>query len=72
MAIPSDLKFSPAVYNHGDWWKDHVRYFKFRRQGIDIVCAAFEQLSGRPAKANVVVATGWSETFLKYSDLIKM
>ena len=25
-----------------------------------------------PARANVIVVTGWSETFLKYSELIKM
>lgn len=70
MALPCDLKFFPAVYNNGEWWKEHVRYFKFRRQGIDIVCASFEQKIN--ARANVIVVTGWNETFLKYSELIKV
>ncbi len=71
--MPCDLKYSPKVYNHEDWWKDHVQYSKFRRQGIDIICASFEQTDPqRQAIGNVVVVTGWSETFLKYSELIKM
>ena len=45
-----------------------MQYSKFNRQGIDIVCAAFEHPN--PVGC-VVFVTGWSETFLKYPDLIR-
>lgn len=67
MIAPCELAYEPPI--HGDWWKKHVKYSKFRRQGIDITCASFEQSI---AKANVVVVVGWSETFLSYSEIIKV
>jgi len=53
---------------HTDWWKKHVRYSTFNRQGIDIFCASFVHAK---AKGNVVFVTGWNESFLKYAELIK-
>ena len=64
-----DLEYVPPI--NAEWWKEHIKYIKFRRQGIDLVGGIFEQKS-KVARANVVLLTGWSETFLKYSELIKM
>jgi len=67
-----DLNFTPVEC--GDWLESHVVYSKFNRQGINIICAAFEHpvTGGRKPRANIVLVTGWSETFLKYSTLIKV
>lgn len=51
-----------------EWWKKTCVYSKFRRQGIDIVCASFEHTK---PKANVVLVTGLFESFLKYNEIIK-
>jgi alpha-beta hydrolase superfamily lysophospholipase len=64
------IKQYPPI--HTEWWKEHVRYIKFRRQGIDIIGAKFEQKTGNAVRANVIVITGWSECFLKYVEIIKM
>ncbi|KAJ1426738.1 Alpha/Beta hydrolase protein [Ochromonadaceae sp. CCMP2298] len=53
---------------NSQWWNSHVSYSKFRRQGIDIVCASFKQ---KNAKANVVFVTGLMESFVKYSETIQ-
>jgi alpha-beta hydrolase superfamily lysophospholipase len=53
---------------NSQWWTAHVSYSKFRRQGIDIVCASFKQ---KNAKANVVFVTGLMESFVKYSETIQ-
>lgn len=50
------------------WWKENVAYSKFRRQGIDIVCASFKH---EEPKANVVFITGLTESFVKYSETIQ-
>lgn len=63
-----DIKYAPVV--NSSWWIENVKYLKFRRQGIDIIGAQFEQ-PGNNARANVIVLCGWSETFLKYSETIK-
>ena len=70
--IPApELSFVPiGSPEEEEWWRKHCVYSKFRRQGIDIVCASFEQPSGK-SKANVVVVTGLLESFLKYNELIK-
>ena len=62
----SDLRAQPV--DNSDWWAKHAKYCYFNRQGLDITCALFENPN---AKANVIFLTGWSETFLKYSELIK-
>ena len=62
------LDYSPVT--RADWWKEHVQYSKFNRQGIDITCASFEH-SNSTAKANIIFLTGWNETFLKYNILIE-
>jgi hypothetical protein len=66
MRTPADINVSPIV--NEEWWKEHVAYSKFRRQGIDIICASFVQ--SKP-KANVIFLTGLMESFLKYSEFIE-
>lgn len=68
LSAPSVTACPPV---NSEWWKDHVHYLKFRRQGIDIIGAKFEQKSGL-SRGNVVVITGWSECFVKYSEMIRM
>jgi lysophospholipase len=46
-----------------------VQYSKFRRQGLDIICATFLHKKG--AKANLIFLTGLTESFLKYSEVIQ-
>jgi hypothetical protein len=48
-----DLKASPI--ENSDWWGAHVRYSIFNRQGLDIVCAVFENPR---ARGNVIFLTG--------------
>mmetsp|Transcript_22059 Transcript_22059/g.37350 ORF Transcript_22059/g.37350 Transcript_22059/m.37350 type:complete len:390 (+) Transcript_22059:136-1305(+) len=62
----SNLEHVPI--EHEEWWRETVRYSKFNRQGIDIVCASFEH---RKPKGVIIFVTGWSESFLKYPDLIR-
>lgn len=66
MRTPYDISVSPIT--NFEWWNAHVSYSKFRRQGIDIVCASFKQ---KNAKANVVFVTGLMESFIKYSETIQ-
>jgi len=66
MKKPVDVDYLPI--DNEEWWKIHVKYFIFDRQGLDITCAEFQHPNPR---ANVVLITGWNETFLKYSILIK-
>jgi len=56
----SNLEHVPI--EHEEWWRETVRYSKFNRQGIDIVCASFEH---RKPKGVIIFVTGWSESFLK-------
>lgn len=60
------MQFSPVTEE--EWWNEHVEYVTLNRQRLDISTAIFRH--PRP-KALVVIVTGWSETFLKYSDLIR-
>jgi lysophospholipase len=50
------------------WWESHVVYSKFRRQGIDIICASFKHAA---PKANIIFLTGLTESFIKYSEVIQ-
>jgi hypothetical protein len=59
------VQYSPVTQT--EWWNAHVEYAKFNRQGVDVLTARFVHPTPRAA---VVVLTGWSETFLKYSDFI--
>jgi alpha-beta hydrolase superfamily lysophospholipase len=47
------------------WWNRNVTYSKFRRQGIEIICASF--LQPKP-KANILFICGLCESFIKYSE----
>jgi alpha-beta hydrolase superfamily lysophospholipase len=60
------MQFSPVVEE--EWWNNHVEYSKLNRQRLDISTAIFRQ--PKP-KAIVVIVTGWSESYLKYSELIR-
>ena len=60
------MQFSPTIEE--EWWDEHVEYAKFNRQRLDISSAVFHH--PRP-KAIVVLVTGLSDTFLKYSELIR-
>ena len=62
----STLEYFPI--EHENWWGEYVKYTKFNRQGLDIVCASFEHHN--PIGC-ILLVTGWNETFLKYSDLIR-
>lgn len=66
---PLDEKYTPLPNEIGEWWDSHVVFSKFKRQGLDIVCASFEH-SSKPL-ANIILVTGWSETFLKYAEVVK-
>jgi len=67
--IPCDLRYTTPI--NKSFWNDNVKYIKFHRQGVDLYGASFEQINQK-AKANVILLTGWSETFLKYSEIIKL
>ena len=62
-----------------DWWNANVIYSKFRRQGIDIVCACFKHKQPQQQqsqqhiypKANIIFITGLTESFIKYSEIIQ-
>lgn len=45
-----------------------MKYSKFRRQGIDIICASAEHPHPR---AKIVFLTGLAECFIKYSEVIQ-
>jgi alpha-beta hydrolase superfamily lysophospholipase len=66
MRIPCEVSAGPVT--NFEWWTAHVSYSKFRRQGIDIVCASFKH---KNAKANLVFVTGLMESFIKYSETIQ-
>jgi lysophospholipase len=68
MRIPCEVTAVPLT--NTKWWTDHVQHSKFRRQGIDIICASFIQ--PKTAKANLVLVTGLMESFLKYSEVIQL
>lgn len=67
MRTPCEVAAGPIT--NFEWWNAHVAYSKFRRQGIDIVCASFKHQ--QIAKANIVFVTGLMESFLKYSETIQ-
>lgn len=50
------------------WWNTNAKFSKFSRQGVDIICASF---INPQAKANILLVTGLTESFLKYSELIQ-
>ena len=69
-----DVKVSPIV--NEEWWNKHVTYSRFRRQGIDIICASFQHSIKQDTKqstpiANVIFITGLTESFIKYSETIQ-
>lgn len=64
----TSIEVSAAPLTNTQWWNNHVSYSKFRRQGIDIICAAFVHPK---AKANIILVTGLTESFLKYSEIIQ-
>ena len=66
MRIACDIQVSPLT--NTEWWNNHVHYSKFRRQGIDIICASFHHPK---AKANIIFLTGLAESFIKYSEVIQ-
>jgi alpha-beta hydrolase superfamily lysophospholipase len=66
MRSASSLEYAPI--EHENWWREFVKYSKFNRQGLDIVCASFEP--PHPLGC-IVIVTDWNETFLKYADLIR-
>jgi hypothetical protein len=68
MRTSADVAAVPLTNN--EWWSKHVKYSKFRRQGIDIICASFVQ--PKKSKANVILLTGLMECFLKYSEIIEI
>ena len=51
------------------WWKENAVYSTFNRQGVDITCVHF---LCEHAKANVFLVIGWNQTFLLYSDFIRV
>ena len=48
------VEFTPVIEE--EWWKEHVKYSTFNRQGIDIFTASFVHNS---PKGNVIFVTGW-------------
>ncbi len=66
MRTSCDINVSPIV--NEDWWIATVSYSKFRRQGIDIICASFKHPN---PKANIIFITGLTESFVKYSETIQ-
>eukprot|EP01039_Chlorochromonas_danica_P006524 gene6523-7195_t len=66
MRVPANITIAPL--DNTQWWNQHVKYYKFRRQGIDIICASAER--SHP-KAKIIFLTGLAETFLKYSEIIQ-
>lgn len=68
MRFPCEISAVPLL--NTTWWTNHVQYSKFRRQGIDIICASF--VHGKSSKANIVLVTGLTESFLKYSEIIQL
>ena len=60
------IKYAPVLQTA--WWNENCEYARFNRQGIDILTASFVHPT---PKAAVVLLTGWSETFLRYSEVIK-
>ena len=62
----NNIRYTPVV--ESEWWDSHVEYSTFNRQGIDLVSANFRHPS---SKAIVIILTGWSETFLKYAEMIR-
>lgn len=71
MSLPLTTPITLLPSFNPEWWKEHVQYLRFRRQGIDIIGAKFEQKSGN-SQGSVIVVTGWSECFVKYSEMIQM
>ena len=53
-SVKCNVMFTPYVEE--EWWKKHVKYSTFNRQGIDIFTASF--IHDAP-KGNVIFVTGW-------------
>lgn len=70
MRTPFVASFSPGAGELGEWWLQHVHFSKFSRQGIDIVCASFEQIKRKPI-ANIIIANGWADTLIRYADITR-
>lgn len=66
MRTNCDINVRPII--NEEWWNSNVNYSKFRRQGIDIICASFKH--PKP-KANIIFITGLTESFIKYSETIQ-
>ena len=66
-----DVKVCPIV--NEEWWNNHCNYSRFRRQGVDIICASFvhKQDLKAPIRGNIIFITGLTESFVKYSEVIQ-
>ncbi len=70
----SDM-ITPVIGDSDGWWTNTVEYFGVDYQGIELFCARF--LHNKPnqmpveVKGIVIFITGWSETFLKYAELLR-
>jgi len=62
------IKLEEAPVVHPIWWAQHVTYVEFQRSEIQIIGAMVIHPNPR---GHVTLLTGWSETFLKYADIIK-
>jgi lysophospholipase len=71
MKTPLNEKYCPLPALAREWWEQHATLFKLKRQGLDLVCATFEQPPDVKALGNIFLLTGWSESFLKYGLVIK-
>ena len=69
---PVEVSLDVSPSSEPVWFQKHVAFSAFQRQGIQIICASFKHADKKSVKGNVVVVTGWSESFMKYVDLIKM
>lgn len=62
---PNEIVVCPIV--NSDWWNRHVSYSKFRRQGLDIICASFVHTTpvSNASSSSSVANASLTETFHK-------
>jgi alpha-beta hydrolase superfamily lysophospholipase len=70
--VKFEATFTPIVSELGDWWDQNISYSKFTCQGVDIVCGQFIQPRTTAPIANIIIAIGWCDTFLRYAELVKL
>ena len=71
LKIKLDVQYTPINSELGEWWDEHAHYTKISRQGIDIICVIFEQKLKKKAIANIIILNGWSDSFLRYAEIVK-